>query len=140
MLKKCISISLVIAFLGTALPAFAGDMVDPKVLPAKPARFGLLHGSIAFAPPRTGEQTPNQPPQSQQKHLTTTGKILKWVGIGLMGEGALTMGLGAATASSECNGLGASCTGTLKNVYYGIGGASIGVGAVLLVIGLHKKE
>lgn len=58
-----------------------------------------------------------------------------------MGEGALTVGLGAAVgAAGECGGTYQVSCGTAKGVYYGIGGASIGVGLVLFLVGIHKKQ
>jgi len=140
MIQKCIALFLVTTMFGMTLPAFAGEPVDPKLLPPDPARFSLAPRGIVFAPPQSGQQPASQPPQSQPKHLTTTGRVLKWVGVGLMGEGALTMGLGVAAASTDCYFWDTSCTSTVKGVYYGMGGASIGVGAVLLLVGLHKKE
>jgi len=127
-----------------ASPLFAGDLVDPKLLlqnPAPPSPAGWLHAEIAFAPPWPAPQQQPSRPANQPKQLTTTGKILKWVGVGLMGEGALTVGLGAAIgASGECGGAYQVSCGTAKGVYYGVGGTSIGVGLVLFLVGIHKKQ
>jgi hypothetical protein len=109
-----------------------------KKMTVNPFRGGYL-----FSPPQTPQTPQATPAKSSKGELTTAGKVMKWVGIGLIGEGALTMGLGAATASSDCsaNGLGGTnCTSDLKAVYYGMGGASIGVGVVLLLVGLHKRQ
>lgn len=145
MIRKSIAVFLVATVLGMASPLFAGDEPDPKIVLPKPVSFGLLHNYVAYAPQQSGQQQqPSQPPQSQKKQLTTAGKVLKWVGIGLMGEGALDFAL-AGTANSTCSGLNAyngtnSCTNTVRDVYFGAGGATIGVGALLFFIGIHKTQ
>jgi len=144
MIQKLIAVCLASILVGMASPLFAGELVDLKFVPNDPgaySRTGWLHTGIAFAPPQTAPQQQPSQPANQPKHLTTTGKILKWVGVGLMGEGALTVGLGAAVgAAGECGGTYQVSCGTAKGVYYGIGGASIGVGLVLFLVGIHKKQ
>lgn len=168
MIRQYLALLLIGCLLGMCAPAFAGEgdfvattFVAPQKKTVLVAGLGNMYSTsglpnfttrverprfAAFDLPQSGQQQPGQSPASQPtaKQLTTAGKVMKWVGIGLMGEGALTMGLGAAEGSSASGACGAgayqvSC-GTVRGVYYGIGGVSIGVGAILLVVGLHKKE
>jgi hypothetical protein len=147
MIRRCVALLLVSSLLGLCSPAIAGDLVSfrftARQQDAKVANFSTLlalpHTPGAFYIPPPGQQQPSQPAPSQPKHLTTTGKVLKWVGIGLMAEGAVWVGLGAAV-SNTCSQEYCISPGLAKGVYYGIGGASIGTGAILLLVGLHKKE
>lgn len=110
-----------------------------------------MAGRFALATPQSGQESRSpsgQPQPGQQpakRSLTTTGKVLKWVGIGLIAEGGLTIGLGEAVYKGNgcASGSGSSCildNSDLRNVYRGIGGASIGTGLVLLLVGLSKKQ
>src|ERR1017187_6955757 len=111
MVQKYIAALLVFTILGFVTPCMAGDftnstpllqthLVNPKLIPQR-ASLGNLAGGLAFAPP----QTPlAQPAPSHKGELTTGGKVMKWVGIGLMIEGAGTAAYGA-TVSDPCKGL-----------------------------------
>ena len=64
-----------------------------------------------------------------------------WVGVGLMGSGALGVGLGAAE-TDPCAGQ-SYCTSnytTVRAVDFASGGIAAGVGLVLFLVGLGKKE
>jgi len=167
--QKYIALILALMLSGlTAAPAFAGDYMNLKLLPhripfaesassalassaALPPRttFSEMAGALAFAPPQTGQGQPAQPAppappaQPAKKELTTKGKIMKWVGIGLMASGGIDIAAGAAVSgSSSCNG-NSYCTtvnSVSKGIYYGSGGACIGVGAILLIFGLRNRE
>jgi hypothetical protein len=155
-IRQCVALLLVSSLLALCSPAIAGDLVSIRFtapqhdtdvnmylasgLPNFSTRAGLPGTRAAFYIPPSGQQTPSQAPPGQPKHLTTTGKVLKWVGIGLMAEGAVVVGLGTSVIHS-CNS-GEICVdrGLAQGVYYGIGGASIATGVVLLIVGLHKKE
>lgn len=149
MVQRYIAALLILTLLVLATPVWAGDYVNPKFLPPK-ATYSRLARNFALAMPQSGQQSPpaGQAQQSQpgsKRSLTTTGKVLKWVGIGLMAEGALTIGLGEAVYKG--NGCAASYSGSCgldnsdaRNIYRGVGGASIGTGLVLLLVGLSKKQ
>src|SRR5580692_4206532 len=109
MLRQCVALLLISSFLGLCSPVFAGDLdskiaVAPGKMKSVSAGFGRLHltsglnltparqyfapkiglpSGYAFGLPQSAPQSPPPP-----KQLTRTGKILEWVGIGLMGEGA----------------------------------------------------
>jgi|SRR5579863_503540 len=164
MIRQCVSVVLVGAFLGLCSPAFAGDLVPttslaPDNIRSVSAGFGHPHltsalhltsklpnftpkialpSGYAFGLPQSAQQPQSAPP----KQLTRTGKILTWVGVGLMGEGALTMGIGAAYGSivSNCGPYAYCDNGLVQDTYLGIGAASLATGAVLFFIGRHKRE
>lgn len=126
-------------------PVFAGDEPEPKFLLPKPASFGLLHNYMPYAPQQSGQQQPGPTPQNQKKQLTTAGKVLKWVGVGLMAEGGLDFAVGAADANttvctSTTNNTSCISGSTIRDVWFGLGGVTAGVGALLFFIGIHKTE
>ena len=162
MVQKYIAVFLVFMLSSlTAAPAFAGDYTNAKLLPhrlpmagsasaalasstALPPRttFNEVVGALAFAPQQPGQPQP-QPASPTKGELTTAGKVMKWVGIGLIGAGAADIAVGAAISNTNtCAGV-SNCiniNGVARTVYYASGGVSIGVGAVLLIVGLHKRE
>jgi hypothetical protein len=158
MVQKYIAAILVFTVLGLTPPAFAGDFVNSKLLPKRfpasnltssalanpqivPSRttFGNLAGSVALAPPQSGGAS-----QAKSGGLTTKGKVFTIVGIGLMAEGALSGAYGAAILSDPCAGYrSGSCTSnynTVRATYFGICAASVVVGAIFLIKGLHSRE
>jgi hypothetical protein len=143
MVQKYIAAILVLTLLGLATPAMAGDLVNPNLIPKRPTYAGLAPG-LAFSPQQTSPSAPGTPAKSGSGELTTAGKVMKWVGIGLIASGGAET-IYAATIKDPCAGISGpyvSCTSnysTVRAVYYGSGGASIGVGAILLIVGLHKK-
>ena len=155
MVQRYIAALLVLTMMGLATPCLAADfanptpllqthLVNPKFIPQR-ASFGSLAGSLAFAPPQTAQ---GQPTKSSNRSLTTAGKVMKWIGIGLMISGAAEVAVGAAAFKNDkvCAGSGSYsyCASTdysgVRNAYYVSGGASIGIGAVLLLVGLRKKD
>ena len=155
-IRQCVAVVLVGALPGLCSPVLAGDFIA-RTISIPPAGLGvtlglgsgspeagLPGGNAAFSFQSPDQQQPPQPasppPSAQQRSLTTKGKVLKWVGVGLMGSGALTAGLGAAEfSSSNCSSYVINCS-TARNVYLAAGGAIAGVGALLFLIGIHNKE
>ena len=152
MVQKYIAALLVLTMLGLATPCLAADfanpapllqahLVNPKFIPQR-ASFGSLAGSLAFAPPQSPQGQALKP---SSRSLTTAGKVMKWIGIGLMISGGAEAGYGAIV-KDPCSGLSGpylTCTSnytTVRTVYFAAGGASVGIGAVLLLVGLRKKE
>ena len=170
MVQRYIAALLILMLLGVVTPAYAEEYVNPRLLPRRTqplstapatlastrfrpsgATYSRAAGRFALALPQSGQESPPQSgepqpaQQSSKRSLTTAGKVLKWVGIGLMAEGGLTIGVGEAVYKGNgcASGYGNSCildNSDLRNVYRGIGGASIGVGIVLMLVGLSKKE
>ncbi len=163
MVQKYIAVLCAVLLFGATTPAFAGDYVNhnllakvrlsnvafpalasSNVLPSK-ATFGSMAGSlaIAMAPPQSGQgQAQQAKPRSGE--LTTKGKVLKWVGIGLIAEGAFDAAYGAAILKDPCSGYSSGrCTSNYSTVRGTWLGASAGVavvGVILLVKGLHSKQ
>jgi hypothetical protein len=162
MIRQCVAILLVGSFLGLCTPVFAGDPTSiPLALPQRstgagtgfghphltsglhltsdPSRFApkiALPNGYAFGLPQSAQ--PQSSPQPKQ--LTRTGRILTWVGVGLMGEGALTMGIGAAYNSMNCGPYASCVDNSSVDTYLSIGAVSLAAGAVLFFIGRHKRE
>jgi hypothetical protein len=66
-----------------------------------------------------------------RRHMTTGGKIMVGVGIGMMVIGGVAM-LGAAGSIWA--------TSTEKNSLYGAGGGAMAGGAILIVLGAHRRS
>ena len=162
MVQKYIAVFLVFMLSSmAAAPAFAGDYTNTKLLPhrlplsvsasaalatsaAIPARttFSEMAGTLAFAPQQPGQPQP-QATSPSKGELTTAGKVMKWVGIALMAGGAADVAAGAVVSNSNSCAGSSNCLdlGSIaRPVYYASGGVSIGIGAVLLIVGLHKRE
>lgn len=162
MMQKYVAVLLVVMLSGLAAPAFAGDYRNTKLLPqsfslvlARPAafapvtRFGATAGTVAFAPPQSG-QSQAQPPQSSQPQmqpakanrggLTRRGKVMLGVGIGMMGVGGANVAYGAF-AADPCSGQSGciSNAGLARPVDIGLGSALIAVGAVLVLASRHHR-
>ena len=155
---QCIAVLLAVMLFGATPPAFAGDYVNQnllakvrfsnlaspalassKVLPSR-VTFGSMTG-LAMAPPQSG-QNPTPPAKSTSGGLTTKGKVFTWVGIGLIGSGVAEAAYGAAVLKDPCSGR-RSCTSnysTVRGTWLGMCGASVVVGAILLVKGLRSKQ
>ena len=70
MVQKYVAALVVLLMFAMTTPAFAGDLVNPKLLPPAFSRtsFGQLAGSVAFAPPQAGQgQSTPQSGQTQPR-------------------------------------------------------------------------
>jgi hypothetical protein len=68
---------------------------------------------------------------------------MKWVGIGLMGGAALDAVYGGVIykqADNICSSAGVSGCSSGKGIYFASAGVTAGIGAVLLLVGPHKKQ
>jgi hypothetical protein len=161
--QKYIAAVVVLVLLSLNAPAFAGEFVNRNLPSNRVPLFSLAPttavdssvlipraalgnlGVFAVAPPQSGQgQTPASKPKTGA--LTTKGRVFKWVGIGLMAEGAFSGLYGAAVLSDPCSGMSGryvSCTSnytTVRATWFGICAASVVTGAILLVKGLHSRE
>lgn len=151
MVRNYIALITIVALLGFCLPVMAGDLVSPNLLPNSsmavrhniPATIGAF--SMPEGTPQAGQapSTTPAPASSSSGELTTKGKVLKWVGIGLMAEGALDGVYGVAILSDPCKDFpSGTCTSnysTVRGAYLGACAGVVAVGAILLVKGLHSK-
>jgi hypothetical protein len=148
MIRQCVAVVLVGALPAVCSPVFAGDFVAQRfnVSPAGlGVTLGIANAHAAFTSQAPAQQQPPQPasppPPPQHGSLTTKGKVLKWVGVGLMGSGGLTAGLGAAEySSSNCNSQIVINCSEVRTAFIATGAAIAGVGAVLFFIGIHNRE
>jgi hypothetical protein len=165
-IRQCMAVVLVGALPALCSPASAGDFVAQKFnvsaaglgvtlglrsissepgLPGSGMQLGIASANAAFPSQAPTQQQPPQPasppPPAQHGSLTTKGKVLKWVGVGLMGSGGLTAGLGAAEySSSNCNSQIVINCSEVRTAVIATGAAIAGVGAVLFFIGIHNRE
>ena len=135
MLRSAVASILVLVLTGLSCPAFAGDLVSPKLLPPSPAPGGRLvwQGSIAaFGLPQSGQaQGPAQ--QAAPRPRSKAGKILTIVGLGVAGAG-VAMVVAAPKESSVYSSGNSSVNLNWRYTGY----AWIGIGGVLATIGLIK--
>lgn len=139
-IRRPFALLLIVTISAAFSPLFAADPADSKFVLPKPVPFGLMHNYVPYAPQQA--VPPATPPPSQKKQLTTAGKVMKWVGIGLMADGGASIGIGAAGGFSACatNSYASACSSLGSGFWYGVGGAEVGVGALLFFLGIHKTE
>jgi hypothetical protein len=123
-------LSLSILFI--SLQASAQNLVSPKLLPSS-AELRVATTNLSLG--QSSSAAPEQP--VPQKHWTKGGKIMTFIGLGLLGGG------GAAFAYGESNGNSYSCNsgGTCLAVdwkWTGVGWMA--AGSTLTVIGLTRHS
>ena len=155
MIRQCVAVMLVGALLGLCSPVMAGDFVSPRFrtpaagsgigldirnipsttsgLPALGTRVGLPSSYAAFYPSPSPQQT-GAP--SSGRHWSKAGKILTFIGAGFVVAGAVMIPHNNQTISSSCN--SSSCTDLQIN-WKATGAATLGTGAVLMIIGLTRR-
>ncbi|MCL4488911.1 MAG: hypothetical protein M1570_12375 [Chloroflexi bacterium] len=167
MVQKYIAVLLVLMLTGLTTPAFAQDFVNHNLLPkrfsvstlassglasskAVPTRAALGKLGVAWAPPQAG-QGQGQATKSNSGGLTTKGKVLTWVGVGLLAESGFNAAYGAAILKDPCGGVKSvsvpgysySCTSnysTVRGIWFGASAAVAVTGVILLVKGLHNRQ
>jgi hypothetical protein len=153
MVQKYISMIVVLLLLGFTMPAFAGDYVNPNLLPNRlpltasvssslAGRVTLTPG-LAFAPPQAGQSQQTPAPQNPPvKGKGGGSKVYKVVGIVMMGAGSALIARGAVL-SDPCKGLNGPyvlCTSnytTVRAASFGVGGGLAGGGLILFLHGRH---
>lgn len=118
-------VALGVAIFCSSTLAVAQDPVPFKALMlGKGAQPGLPQNTDANAQSSTAST-----PAPHKTHMTAAGKIMTGVGIGMIGIGGAVMALTP----------NAFATQTDKNELYGASGATIGVGVVLIILGVHRR-
>jgi hypothetical protein len=151
MIRQCFALFLIGAMLGVCSPVFAGDYVSQRF--AMPVKTSGLHSSLpmfgakagfpasyaAFGLPESGQQQSGQPAPAPKtgRNLSTKGKVLTIIGIATAASGAIMMAQKDQTISSSCS--GNTCTSISIN-WKATGGITVGIGAVLAIIGLTRRE
>ena len=88
MTHRCWAALLMVTTLGVCSQAFSQNLVSPKLLPpAATLRAGIAARNLAFD---AGDDSPNQA-AAPHRHWSKTGKVLTFVGIGLVGAGAAAL-------------------------------------------------
>jgi hypothetical protein len=103
-------------------------------LAAGPVPFSALMrtaGEPPAIPPLTDDQSKStQPPHAT--HMTTGGKVMTGVGIGMMAIGGVVL-IGTAVFSGWAS-------SSDKAKLYGAGAGTLGGGVVLIVLGAHQRS
>jgi hypothetical protein len=160
MIQKHVAILCALLLLGGTSSAFGAEYVNQnyfaKIRPSSvfsppisgaqafssKVALGAISGRLAAFSPLPQGQQPSQT-QSQPKHLTGGGKAMVIVGIVLIVSGGLTAAAGKLANSNNTgcgSGYGEVSCSTVSGVYYGLGGAQVVTGALLLVFGSRRKE
>jgi hypothetical protein len=117
------------------------------LLAAGPAMAGDLRASATREAARQvslRDAKPSSAMQERQAEGARMSRALLWTGIGLLGGGALALGTGFALGD-DCgighwsDGYRGDC-GSLSTGYKAAGGAMLGAGTVLLIIGAARRE
>ena len=140
MIQRYLALMTVMMLLGLSSPALAGDLVSPQLtasLSADAVR-PYIPGRLAAFSFQAPSQTPSQLPAAPvEKHWTKGGKIMTFIGLGLVAAGVGLMFVPNTTVSSSCN--SSSCSETQIN-WKATGGGIAGGGAVLMIIGLTRRH
>jgi hypothetical protein len=120
LIQKALALVLIYTLFGIAVatPAMAGEanLVNPKLL-------------AGLQPPQ-GPTVANPP---AEKHWTQGGKIMTFIGIGLIGAGAFMMTRDNQTIASNGN--------TEWQIQWRVtGGITAGAGAALMILGLTRRR
>jgi hypothetical protein len=133
-MTRCWAILLVIAISFASLPASAQELVSHKLLPPPAAlRTGIhdFHASFGQEPGAPAKQP------AKQKHWTKGGKIMTYIGAGLMAGGAGALGYGLSNQNSPSCSAGNTC---IAVDWKWTGVAWLAGGSVLTVIGLTRRS
>jgi hypothetical protein len=121
--QKIVSLFLVYAFFGLALAASAAEpnLVNPALI-------------AGMAAPRAGAASADQPAQpSGGRRWTHGGKIMTFIGVGLVGAGAFMMTRSNTTVAT-------SGSTAYQINWKATGGITMGAGAVLMILGLTRRR
>ena len=123
---------ILVAALSSASLASAQNLVSPKLLPPA-ADLRVATGNASFG--QNSSASSEQP--ATHRHWTKGGKIMTFIGIGLMAGGAGALGYGLSSENSySCN-----TGGTCVAVDWKITGALwLAGGAALTVVGATRRS
>ena len=132
MTHRCWATLLMVTMLGGCLQALSQDLVSPKLLPPPSAlREGIAVRNPAFD---MGDDPSNSNhAAAPHRHWSKTGKILTFVGAGLVGAGAAAIVHGQNTR--------VACSGTtcVDVAWKATGAIWTGAGAALVIIGATRR-
>jgi hypothetical protein len=123
---------LVTGALFFSLPAFAQDLVSPKLLPPS-AELRAAAANASF-----GQNTGAQPAQpAPKKHWTKGGKIMTFIGAGLLAGGSGALAYGLSNENSYSCSSGGTCI-AVDWKWTGVGWMA--AGGALTAIGLTRHS
>ena len=127
---------LMVTMLGGCLQALSQDLVSPKLLPPPSAlRVGSAARNLAFD---MGDDPSNSKhAAAPHRHWSKTGKILTFVGVGLVGGGA------AAIVHGQNTRIACTSNGTVQTcadiAWRATGAIWTGAGAALVIVGATRR-
>lgn len=123
---------LVTVVVSVSLPAIAQDLVSPKLLPS-PAEMRVAATNASLG--QDSASSASQP--SHQKHWTKGGKIMTFIGAGMMAGGAGALGYGLSNENSYSCSAGNTC---IAVDWKWTGVAWLAAGGTLTAIGLTRRS
>jgi hypothetical protein len=134
MVQKYIVALVVLLVLALATPAFAGDLVNPKLLPPQYTYRGQLASGMEFAPQQAGQPLAAPPqPATTGRHWTKAGKILTFAGLGCAIAGGIMM-------TKQNQTIATTSTESVQIDWKATGAGFLGTGAVLAIVGLTRHS
>lgn len=123
---------LTLAILFLSLPVFAQNLVSPKLLPS-PAELRVATTNANFG--QNSSAAPEQP--IPQRHWTKGGKIMAYIGFGLLAGGVGAFAYGESKGNSYSCNSGGTC---IAVDWKWTGVAWMAAGSTLTVIGLTRHS
>lgn len=123
---------LVLATLFVSLPISAQSVVSPKLLPS-PAELRVATTNATFG---QNSSAPAEQP-SPQKHWTKGGKIMTFIGLGLLAGGTAAFAYSESNRNSYSCSSGSTCV-SVDWKWTGVGWMA--AGSTLTVIGLTRHS
>jgi len=123
---------LVLAISFFSLPAFAQNLVSPRLLPS-PAELRVATANASLG--QNSSAAPEQP--VPQKHWTKGGKIMTYIGLGLLAGGVSAFAYGESNGNSYGCNSGGTCI-AVDWKWTGVGWMA--AGSTLTVIGLTRHS
>lgn len=115
-----------------SLPAFAQNLVSPRLLPSSAElRAAAARASLGQS------STPSTSQPAHQKHWTKGGKIMTFIGAGLLAGGTGALAYGLSNENSYSCSVGNTCVAV---DWKWTGVAWMAGGATLAVIGLTRRS
>jgi len=123
-MRPYLAVMMVMVLIGLSSPVMAGDLVSPQLM-------------AGLQSPSQSQAQPQPQPAPASKQWTRGGKVMTFVGVGLIAAGAFMMTRSNSTISSSCG--SGSCSETQISWRW-TGAGVAGGGAALVIIGLTRRH
>jgi hypothetical protein len=132
-MKRLVAIFLAVAFFASTLPCVAAEPIPFKALSESSSALPT------FAAMSASSDDQSFAAHSGKRHLSKAGKILTWIGVGMLASGGAEMAYGFIHKDDSCVSYdyNTTCVSTGDLYKYG-GAADAATGAVLLLVGLTR--